>query len=76
MHPTANNKVLWPLITALMITVASGVAFSDDVQLNPGFIAGTVRVGTTAETAINRVEVIAQSGEFTSQGTFRASPPA
>jgi hypothetical protein len=68
MFQFANSTVFRILITALVIVVTSGVALSDDVQLNPSFIAGSARVGTTAETAIGQVDVIARSGQLRSEG--------
>ncbi len=67
------------LTVAAVIALTSAVAFSQAV-LNPGFIAGTVRIGSTAETEIRSVQVGASSGQspnlLTSQASFLSSPPA
>ena len=72
---SGNNIVIRSLVSALMIATVTGVVFSQEVVLNPGFIAGTARVGNTSETEIRRVQVTATSGSLRSEGSFFISPP-
>lgn len=69
------NNYLRYLIAAIMALAVSGVAISQDVELRPGYIAGTVRIGDTAETELQRSIHGARYGSQSSDAWFSPATP-